>query len=193
MVMSDTDSFLLAIRGVREEEALGRLAKVMDFSNLDPAHPLYDESRKKIPGYLKSEVPRARITEVVALKSKSYAFLTDDGGMKAVAKGVRTSVSAKLEFSAYAGCLQKMRAFEVTQFNIMSSCHLNRLVRSKKVAFSSFDDKRYQLCSLHSVPYGSSLIEKNKKEEEEEEREGKVDRYRYFCPLCRMRNLGKLV
>ena len=32
-----------------------------------------------------------------------------------------------------------------------------------KIAFTSLDDKRYQLCSIHSCPYGSVLVEYSKK------------------------------
>ncbi len=55
--------------------------------------------------------------------------------------------------------LPRMQQFEVWQTTIRSVDHVNKLVRSRKVAFSSFDDKRYLLCSIHSVPYGSFVIE----------------------------------
>ena len=31
----------------------------------------------------------------------------------------------------------------------------------RKFAFTSFDDKRYQLCNLHSCPYGSVVIKRS--------------------------------
>ena len=40
------------------------------------------------------------------------------------------------------------------------------MLESTKVAFSSFDDKRYFLCEKHSVPYGSALIHRFAEEEE---------------------------
>lgn len=161
VVTSDTDSFLLALKGVGEEEALRALSPVMDFSNLPPSHRLHDVSRKKIPGYLKTEVPEARILEVVAVKSKSYAFRTDAGHTKVTAKGVAGAVRRTLPLSAFRSCLTEMTKLELTQHTIASRNHVNRLLKSRKVAFSSFDDKRYQLCSLHTAPYGSSIIDKS--------------------------------
>ena len=154
VVMSDTDSFLLALKGVDREEAMERLAPVMDFSNLDPQHSLYDKSRNKEPGFLKNELPNSEILEVVALKSKTYALRTDDG-VKVTAKGVVGAVRKKLPFSAFKACVDEMKAQEVVQHTIRSKDHINRLIQSRKIAFTSFDDKRFQLCSLHSVPYGS--------------------------------------
>ena len=44
------------------------------------------------------------------------------------------------------------------QMNIVSKNHQNMLVQSDKVAFSSFDDKRFLMCAVHSLPYGHYRI-----------------------------------
>lgn len=170
VVMSDTDSFLLAIKGASPDEAMKKLAPVMDFSNLDPSHPLHDVSRNKKPGYLKNEVPGARILEAVAVRSKSYAYRTDAGRTQVAAKGVTGRVRKILPFSAFLQCVEEMKKLEVKQRNIVSKNHVNRMLEGRKIAFSAFDDKRYQLCSLHSVPYGSRLIS--------------MSRRRGVCPFC---------
>ena len=64
-------------------------------------------------------------------------------------------------------CVTEVR---VEQRNITSKDHRNRLVAANKIAFSSFDDKRYLLCNLHSCPYGSVLIDRFLREKE--------------CPVC---------
>jgi len=57
MLFSDTDSLCFQIYGVgRPEDALVKLAPIMDFSNLDPAHALYNAERKNELGYFKSEI-----------------------------------------------------------------------------------------------------------------------------------------
>lgn len=73
-VMSDTDSFLVCIQGKDADAFLKSLGDVMDFSNYPADHPLFSDAAKKLPGYLKNEMPGMVIIEVVALKSKSYAF-----------------------------------------------------------------------------------------------------------------------
>lgn len=171
LIMSDTDSFLFLVRGHTEEEALSKLEPIMDFSNLAKDHPLYSSVREKLPGFLKNEIPLARILRAVALKAKSYAIFTEDGETRAAAKGVKESVKRLIPFETYLACVEKDDLVEVTQTQIGSKNHVNRLTLNQRVAFSSLDDKRYQLCSCHSVPYGSKIIR-------EFERTG-------ICPFCR--------
>ena len=154
VIMSDTDSFLLKVRAEDESKVLSELKDVMDFSNLDVDHPLYDARRKKVPGFLKSEVPRHSIQEVVALRSKTYAFRTD-AGEEAKAKGVTRAAKRRIAVEDYRNCLKKLQDFEVVQTTLRSVNHNNQLLKSRKIAFSSFDDKRYLLCPIHSTPYGS--------------------------------------
>ena len=73
------------------------------------------------------------------------------------AKGVKKCVKDKMPFSAYLKCLKKMQQHEVLQNTLRSYEHVNKMITSRKVAFSSFDDKRFLLCPLHSVPFGSFL------------------------------------
>ncbi len=162
IIMSDTDSFLLKVTGYAEHDIMEKLADIMDFSNLDETHPLHDKSRNKIPGYLKNEVPKTVIMEVVALKSKTYAIRFLSGETKNTAKGVVRSVKDRIPFEKFKNCLDRMMKYEVQQYNLRSTNHLNQMMESKKVAFSSFDDKRYLLCPIHSTPYGSWMIDSEK-------------------------------
>lgn len=163
VVLSDTDSFVLLTNYASEKEVLRRLADVMDFSNLSPTDELFDDSRAKQPGYLKSEIPKGVIEEVVALKSKTYSLRVRKlEGKEEVeqinrGKGIVETVKKKLPFESYLNCLDRTSAFEVTQHQLRSTKHTNLLIRTTKVAFSSFDDKRYLCCSIHSVPHGSRL------------------------------------
>lgn len=161
VVLSDTDSLLLHLDGVDAQEAMTRLADVMDLSNLPEENPLRECSRAKVPGLLKNECPKRAIREVAAVKTKSYYCKTHDGecfdecGCKATAKGVRRNVTERLDIEHYKSCIFGIRQLHVTQTMLSSKDHVNRLVRLEKVAFSSLDDKRYQLCNVHSSPYGS--------------------------------------
>ena len=159
VIMSDTDSFLVSVKASNEAEVLQRLADEMDLSNLPTDHPLFDESVKKVPGYFKTEVSRNKIEEAVALRSKCYALRCDDGGIKARAKGVTEGVKRHIPFSVFRQCVESPLKVEVLQHSIRSTRHVNQLLRAQKVAFTSFDDKRFLLCSIHSVPYGSWVID----------------------------------
>ena len=87
VVMSDTDSFLLRVSGYTMEEVREKLKDVMDFSNLHPDHPLYDEARKRVPGFLKDEMPNTVILQVIALKPKTYAMMALADEVKMAARG----------------------------------------------------------------------------------------------------------
>jgi hypothetical protein len=175
LVMSDTDSFLLALKARDETEVLRKLSRHMDFSNLPGDHELYSALNKKVPGLLKSEVPGSEILEVVALKSKCYSYKTSRGEVRNVAKGVTHAVKRQIPLEQYAACVDRMERREVVQRTIRSKDHVNQLLETKKVAFSSFDDKRYLTCAKHSVPYGSVLLEEE--QEQEQEKSGGC----YFC------------
>lgn len=94
---------------------------------------------------------------------KAFALGVGKSGAKTynIAKGVKKGVKEKIAFSQFSRCIENIDEYEVDQNLIRSYNHVNKLIRSRKIAFSSFDDKRYLLCSRHSVPYGSHIILKS--------------------------------
>ena len=162
VLMSDTDSFLLEVRAPSVDDAVSRIESVMDFSNYPKDHHLYDPSRAKALGYLKNEVPNSTITNYVGLKSKTYMLLTEDGGKQVRAKGVKKSRQASIKFEQMMECIESMKGHAVESHFIRSKDHVIRLIKGRQIAFSSFDDKRFLLCPMHSVPYGSWIAEESK-------------------------------
>lgn len=158
VIMSDTDSFLLQLKDTDELDALVRLRDRMDFSNLPPEHPLYSRERAKVPGYLKDEMPGDVITKVIALRSKCYAIQTAEGELKTTSKGVTKAGKKSLTIESFERCIDQIASQEVTQNTITSKNHINKMMRSTRVAFSSFDDKRHQTCAIHSAPLGSIQV-----------------------------------
>lgn len=186
VLMSDTDSFLLEVRAKSVDEAVTRIENVMDFSNYPKDHHLYDSSRAKALGYLKNEVPNTLITHYVGLKSKTYMLLTEDGEKHVRAKGVKKSHQQNIKFSQMMGCIEQMKGENVESHFIRSKDHVIRLMKGRQVAFSSFDDKRYLMCPVHSVPYGSALIDLQREDDDEDE-DGAGDKRgkkRPYCPFC---------
>ena len=161
VIMSDTDSWVLQTKRATCDETIDRLGReFMDCSNYDEDHELYSTHNKAVVGKFKNEVPKSRIRRFVGLRAKSYAFDTDstrDNTRKC--KGIKKSKVRKLQFEDYQNCLSQMTSLEVEQHQLRSFDHENRLIKCQKKAFSSFDDKRYLMCSIHSVPYGSYLID----------------------------------
>lgn len=161
-ILSDTDSWILAFPTKTADVALKRLKDIMDFSNYDPSHRLFNSSVKNLTGYLKNEIPTDTISEVVGVRSKCYAVKTEKS-MSSRCKGVKEATKNKIPFAAFVEAVKGMKIHSVTQYTIQSKSHVNRLMQCKKTAFSSFDDKRHLLCGIHSVPYGSRLIDDSKK------------------------------
>jgi len=161
VILSDTDSWILAVPSDSSEQALQKLDDIMDFSNYPKDHKLFNNSVKNCTGYLKNEIPDDEITEVVGVRSKCYAIKTKKT-MSSRCKGVKETAKKTIPFEAFVKCVKGSHEENVTQFTIQSKKHQNRLMKCNRVAFSSFDDKRYLLCGVHSVPYGSALITKSK-------------------------------
>lgn len=171
VLMSDTDSFLLQVEAESIDDAVGRISHVMDFSNYPKDHPLFSMEKAKALGHLKNEVPKSEIARFVGLKAKTYMYLTDDGDHHVRAKGVKRSQQSSIKFDQMLGCLSQIASHDVKYNFIRSRDHIISLMAGRQTAFSSFDDKRYLLCSVHSVPYGSKHIPK-------EGEKGKD------CPFC---------
>jgi hypothetical protein len=175
LLMTDTDSFLLKLTTkFSQDECMAMLEDVMDFSNYPSEHPLHDSSRAKELGYLKNEMPTKTITSFVGLKSKTYAIKVDSQSEIIKAKGVPYHCKKTIPLESLIKCLRYISCHEVSFKSLRSKDHVIHLIQSDRLAFSSFDDKRYLLCPQHSVPYGSILIPE------------KVG-YCFFCDEIRMK------
>ena len=88
----DTDSFIIHI--ITEdffEDISNDVEKWFDTSNYDKndKRPLPIGKNKKVPGLFKDELGGKIIIEVVAIRPKTYAYLTDDGIKHKKAKGTK--------------------------------------------------------------------------------------------------------
>ena len=163
VIQSDTDSWILLTPEPNADEAVKKLEAyggIFDTSNYPDDHALRNDSKKNLTGYLKNEVPGKDILEVCAVRAKTYSIRTEDS-LSNRCKGVKMSVRNTISIDDYRKCVSRQLAqHEITQHAIQSRSHQNLLVEQKRLAFSSFDDKRFLLCcGKHSVPYGSCLIQ----------------------------------
>ena len=115
---------------------------------------------KKVPGKFKDESASKCITEFVGLRSKMYSFLLDNNKdvSKAeirVADGVQKSVIFNdLRFSTYLNCLMKNEIKEHNYKTIHSMKHSMATYTQSKITLCLFEDKRYLMDSINSLPYG---------------------------------------
>lgn len=165
VLFSDTDSFCLKIESPKKRNVLKILRGIMDFSNFPTSHRMYSSHRKNKLGFFKSEVGASDLLEFCGLRSKTYSmrYSSNSGAVTSNrAKGVQKCRSKALSFQTFKKCLSEISKVQVKQFHIRSQSHTLTTTQVSKIAFSSFDDKRYLLCSIHSCPYGSDLIRQSK-------------------------------
>lgn len=176
LVLTDTDSFILHCKGPTRREIYAKMSGIMDYSNFPKDHEFYDASRKGKIGFFKDECCGAVMTEVVALKSKTYCYEvwnpTSNGKEEnKICKGINRAAKNDLTLSKYRACISDVKSFDCTYSQIRSSNHVLSTIELSKIALSSYDDKRYVMRDNATLPYGSMLIDREKDEEIEHEEE----------------------
>lgn len=169
LILTDTDSFLFSCSKKSCEKFL-ETSNLMDFSNLDLDHKNFSKTNAGVLGKFKDEVKGQNISAVVALRSKCYSFKVNKAEKRKL-KGVKKNFRDMVSFAKYKRVLETIADQQVVQYSIRSSNHKINTIKQIKSCFSSFDDKRYYLCPIHSVPYGSKyakettcfICKKNKK------------------------------
>ena len=106
---TDTDSFIIHIKTEDFFEDISDDAeKWFDTSDFDKndRRPLPIGKNKNVPGLFKDELGGKIIIEVVAIRLKPYAYLTDDGGEHEKAKGTKKCViKREIRLENYKDCL----------------------------------------------------------------------------------------
>ena len=136
----------------------------LTFQTIHLAHPNFDDSNKKVPGKFKDEMGGIPIKAFVGLRSKMFSFLLADGRVHTenkLTKGVPKSVMENdLTFVQYVSCLDKSLQLSHTFKAIGSVGHSMSTKELEKVSLSSFDDKRYLMNAVYSLPYGHYRLDR---------------------------------
>lgn len=157
---------------------MDKLAHLIDFSNYSVESKRFSTEHKQELYFLKDECGGNILRESVGLRSKSYALrILDKKGLinfKSKAKGVKRAFKKQLLWGHYKSCIEAIRNQQITQYCIKAKGHVVSTEKCRKIAFSSFDSKRWlhSECRLkiHSSAYGSRLI--------------KWAQQRNTCPYC---------
>ena len=158
---TDTDSFIINIKTeIFFEDICNDVEKWFDTSNYDKndKRTLQIGKNKKVPGLFKDELGGKIITEVVALRPKTHAYLMDDGTNHKKAKSLKKCViKQKLIFENYKDCLFSNKTVYRSQERFKSCYHDVHTEEVNKIALSSDDDKRLQTSDrITTYPYGIS-------------------------------------
>ena len=158
---TDTDSFVTCIKTKDFLEDISNyVERWFDMSNYakNDKRPLPIGKNKKVARLFKDELGGKIITEVVALRPKTYTYLTDDGSDHKKAKGTKKCViKQKLMFENYKDCLFNNKTVYRSQERFKSYYHDVYTEEVNKIALSSNDDKRLQTSDrITTYPYGTS-------------------------------------
>lgn len=164
LCMSDTDSLLLHIKTYDIYLDLIDIRDTLDTSNFPSSHFLYSDKNKKALGKFKDESPANPITKFVGLRAKMYSFLTQNNYSKNVGKGIPYSSLGEIDFSTYKTSLFEVKITHVNYETIVSNKHVLQIKSVRKIALSSFDDKRFLLPDkMNTLAHGNLKSESYKK------------------------------
>ena len=155
---TDTDSFVIYIKTEDFFEDISNdVERWFDTSNYDKndKRPLPIGKNKKVPGLFKDELGGKIITEVVALRPKTYAYLMDDGSDHKKAKGTKKCViKQKLMFENYKDCLFNNKTIYRSHERFKSFYDNMYTEEANNIALSNDDDKRLQTFDgIETYPY----------------------------------------
>jgi len=131
----------------------------MDTANFPKDHPCYIAERKKIPGLFSDETDGFVMTEFYALRAKSYAYILQ-GKEKIKAKGIRRHVVKNhMTFNDHKKCLfgnsDVSDVSDRQNVSIRSFNHQLKTIKTKKLTYNSYDDKREVLDDkIHTLAHG---------------------------------------
>ena len=153
----DTDSFIM---NIKTKEFYTNIAndveKMFDTSNCEVDRPLPTGENKKLIGLMKDELGGRIIREFVALRPKTYSYLTDDCKEDKKAKGTKKClIKRMIKFDDYKKCLLNDEVVLKSQQRFKSKGHDVYIENINNIALSNNDDKRIVSSDkITSYPYG---------------------------------------
>ena len=156
----DTDSFVINIKTKDFYKDIAKdFRERFDTSNFIFDRPLPKGINKKVVGLMTDELGGSIITEFVALRPKTYSYITNDFTELKKAKGTKKCVVKKmLRFSDYKNCLLDNRKVLKSQQRFKSENHTVYTENINKIALSCDDNKRIvALDGIVSYSYGYIL------------------------------------
>ena len=161
LLCTDTDSLLYEVRCTDLYTDLRRIKSVLDTSNYPQNHFLYSTSNRFIPGKFKDENPPESGNEVIqfcGLKSKMYSILFKNQLEKIKAKGVSKNSLKNVSHSDYVRSLTGENTLVSSIFAIRSYKQQLYTIKSDKHSINAYDDKRYPINAIETLPYGHYKI-----------------------------------
>ena len=152
----DMDSFIMNIKTNHfYKDISDDVDNRFDISNYEVKRPLPIGKNKNI-GLMKDELGGEIITEFIALRPKTYSYLSDNNKIDKKAKGTKKCIIKKMiKFDDYKKCLLNDKVILKSQQRFISNEHDVYTEDVNKIALSNDDDKRIVSSNkITSYPYG---------------------------------------
>ena len=153
----DTDSFVMNIRANDfYKDITHDVYNRFDTSSYEVNRPLPTGKNKKVIGLMKDELGGEIITEFIALRPKTYSYLTDNDKIDKKAKGTKKcAINKMIKFDDYKNCLLNNKILLKSHQRFISKKHDVYKEDVNKIALSNDDDKRIiSSDKITSYPYG---------------------------------------
>ena len=121
----DTDSFIMNIKtNDFYKDISDDVDNIFDTSNYEVKRPLLMGKNKKEIGLMKDELGGEIITKFIALRPKTYSYLTDNDKIDKKAKGTKKCIIKKMiKFDNYKKCLLNDKVILKSQQRFISTNH----------------------------------------------------------------------
>ena len=162
LLMTDTDSFLFWCKTEDIYEDMKENLDLFDTANYPKDHICYSSQNDRTLGKMKDETASVPISEFVGIRSKMYSYVfgsREEKKLKGIAKPV---VKKELRHQMYKDTLSQEKLTFSSMTTIRSQKHELSCQKLNKISLSPFDDKRYLLDSIRSLPYGHYAIKQSK-------------------------------
>ena len=162
LIGMDTDSFFMNIKTDDVYKDMKKNITHFDTSEYPDDSELFSKDNEKVIGKWKDELKGKVITDMIFLKSKVYAFKTKDKEVKKLKGCSKTTQDKNLCFNEYDKILNSSEEIFKKQYQIHSKKHEIYFEEINKKVLCSFDDKRYLVDSVNTLPhFRKSLLSKN--------------------------------
>ena len=156
LLFTDTDSLCYHVETENIYEDMKVRNTYYDFSEYPPDHPNFDSANKKVPLKFKDVSNGCAIAEFIGIKPKCYSWKYADGNEEQKNKGIQ---SHNLKHEHFRNCIF---GEEEKQSLIVRSIHSTKhevfTQQLQKVALLNYDNKRFVIDNLNSLPYGHYRI-----------------------------------
>ena len=153
----DTDSFIMNIKTEDfYKDIANDVDKRFDTSNYEVYRLLSTRKNKNVIGLMKDKLGGRVITEFVALRPKTYSYLTDDCKEDKKTKGTKKcTIKRMIKFDDYKNCLLNGVVVLKSQQRFISKGDDVYIENINEIALSSNGDKRIVSSDkITSYPYG---------------------------------------